>query len=230
MTTNALEMTERDRWARERLLESLDAYERGLADAPIVQKYAVDGVREAPADPSVGASAGGPITFVASDETPDRMGDVLRADGWELDAYQRNPVFLWAHDHTRTPVGRGVWTGVEGTRLLTTVAFAPTDFAREVESLYRGRFLRAVSVGFKAKAFAFRKGAEGRIDGVEFTRQELLEVSAVPVPANPQALARAFASGLEAPRLRPLFGLAEASADDDLGAVVEALRRLRGAA
>ena len=32
----------------------------------------------------------GPVTFVASDETEDRMGDVIVADEWELETYQRN--------------------------------------------------------------------------------------------------------------------------------------------
>ena len=223
--------TEQERWARERLLEALDAYRRGAADAPIVNKAAFGGVRAAPAD--------GPITFVASDESEDRMGDVIAAEGWELDDYQRNPVFLWAHDYTRTPVGRAVWTGVEGRRLLTSVVFAPTAFAREVEALYRQGFLRAVSVGFRAKAFVFRTAAGGG-EGVRFTRQELVEVSAVPVPANPSALAKAMAGGLDAPRLRSLFGMPAPHAEsapeasdelDDLRAapVLAALRRFRGA-
>ena len=229
-TAEREQQTEQERWARERLLEALDAYRRGTADAPIVSKAAFGGVRAAPAD--------GPVTFVASDETEDRMGDVIAADGWELEAYQRNPVFLWAHDYTRTPVGRAVWTGVEGKRLLTSVVFAPTPFAREVEALYRQGFLRAVSVGFRAKAFVFRNSSGGG-DGVRFTRQELVEVSAVPVPANPRALAKAMAGGLDAPRLRSLFGLGEApdpgepdASDevDDLRAapVIAALRRFRG--
>ena len=235
---DAVELTtERERWAREVLLESLEAYRRGLADAPVVQKFAVDGLRAVANE--------GPVTFVTSDESEDRLCDVIRTDGWDLDEYRRNPVFLWAHDYTRTPVGRSVWVGVEGTRLLNTVVFAPTEFAREVETLYRQRFLRAVSVGFRAKAFTFRKGSAGTIDGVEFTQQELLEVSAVPVPANPQALAKALQGGLELPRLRSLFTLAhpvsepqkkgrnggaEASGTLDplqVTQVVEALRRLR---
>ncbi len=190
-------MTERERWERERLMESLEAYRHGLADAPLVSKFAVDGIR-APLDE-------GPVTFVVSDESEDRLGDVIKADGWELEEYRHNPVFLWAHDYTRTPVGRSVWVGVEGSRLLSSVVFAPTEFAREVETLYRQRFLRAVSVGFRAKAFTFRKGANGAVDGVEFTKQELLEVSAVPVPANPQALSKALQAGLATPRLRSLF-------------------------
>ena len=69
------------------------------------------------------------------------------------------------------------------------------------------------------------------MDGVEYTKQELLELSAVPVPANPHALAKAFEGGLEAPRLRPLFGLdpsASSIAPEEAQRVLSELRRLRG--
>jgi hypothetical protein len=64
----------------------------------VVHKHALDGTLAAFADGPVGD---GPITFVASDETEDRLGDVLRSEGWDLDGYRRNPVFLWAHDYTQ---------------------------------------------------------------------------------------------------------------------------------
>ncbi len=204
METNAA-VTEMEQWERERLLESLDAYQMGVADAPYVRKYSIN--------------SGGlpnldrPLTFVASDETEDRMGDVVRADGWDLEGYLANPVFLWAHDHTRTPIGRSNWVAVDGTRLVATVEFAPTAFAQEVETLYRQRFLHAVSVGFRPRAFELRKGRDGAVVGVEYTKQELLEISAVPVPANPHALAKALRDGLAVPRLRPLFTFAGPPAD-----------------
>ena len=221
--------TEREQWERERLFESLEAYRRGLADAPTVHKYAVSTASVPNPDR--------PLTFVASDEAEDRLGDVVRADGWELDTYRHNPVFLWAHDVTRTPIGRSSWVGVEGKRLLATVEFAPTDFAHEVETLYRQRFLRAVSVGFRAKAFSFRRDPVRGVEGIEYSKQELLEISAVPVPANPRALARALANGLDVPRLRPLFtfnapGPGEGPATinaAEADRIVGALRALRSA-
>lgn len=222
MTTAA--PTARETWERERLLESLEAYRRGLTDAPTVKRFVVSHVLT----PNVDR----PLTFVASDETVDRMGDVVRTDGWDLAAYKRNPVFLWAHDYGRTPIGRSEWIGVEGTRLLATVEFAPTEFAKEVEVLYRQRFLRAVSVGFRAKAFTFRKGPRGTIEGVEYTKQELLEISAVPVPANPQALGKAFDAGLAAPRMRSLFAdCRDPGAISELEAeqVIAGLREMRQA-
>ena len=214
---------DRERWERERLLESLEAYRRGLADAPMVQKFSV----------SRGASPNEdrPLTVVASEESEDRLGDVVRANGWDLRAYRRNPVFLWAHDYTRTPIGRSSWVAVEERRLVATLEFAPTAFAREVETLYRRRFLRAVSVGFRAKAFSFRKGKDGTAQGIEYKEQELLELSAVPVPANPHALAKALDGGLSAPRLRPLFTFDMPPArvePEDAQRVLSELRRLRG--
>ena len=116
-------------------------------------------------------------------------------------------------------------------KLLATVEFAPTAFAQEVELLYRQRFLRAVSVGFRAREFSFRKGRDGSVDGVEYTRQELLELSAVPVPANPHALAKALEGGLDAPRLRPLFTFdlpPSPIVPEDAQRVLSELRRLRG--
>lgn len=216
-------VSERERWERERLLESLEAYRRGMADAPVVQKFSVSN--------AVTPNEDRPLTVVASEESADRLGDVVRAGGWELSAYKRNPVFLWAHDYTRTPIGRSSWVGVDGSKLLATVEFAPTAFAREVELLYRQRFLRAVSVGFRAREFSFRKSRDGSVDGVEYTKQELLELSAVPVPANPHALAKALEGGLEAPRLRPLFTFDLPPfpiAPEDAQRVLSELRRLRG--
>ena len=220
MTTAA--PTARETWERERLLESLDAYRRGLTDAPTVKRFMVNR--------AVTPNEDRPLTFVASDETIDRMGDMVRANGWDLTAYKRNPVFLWAHDYSRTPIGRSEWIGVDGTRLLATVEFAPTDFAKEVETLYRQRFLRAVSVGFRARAFTFRKGPQGAIEGVEYTKQELVEISAVPVPANPQALSKAFEAGLSAPRMRSLFTDCETRGsinEHEVQEVIAGLRAMR---
>ncbi len=215
--------SDRERWERERLYESLDAYRRGMADAPVVQKFVVNHASS--------PNEERPLTVVASDETVDRLGDVVRADGWDLRAYKRNPVFLWAHDYTRTPIGRSSWVGVDGSRLVATLEFAPTEFAREVETLYRQRFLRAVSVGFRPRAFTFRKGRDGGVEGIEYTSQELLELSAAPVPANPGALARALDGGVvSAPRLRSIFTFDPSPDSIDPEAarrLIAELRRLR---
>jgi HK97 family phage prohead protease len=130
------------------------------------------------------------LRFVASDETLDRVGDVIHASGWQLDNFQRNPVILWMHNHDLMPIGRCVEIGVEGKQLVGAVEFAPASinpFAEQVLQAYRGGFLSAVSVGFRALEYKFVQTDE-RPFGIDFLAQELWEFSAVTVPCNPNAL------------------------------------------
>src|ERR1700674_5500045 len=48
------------------------------------------------------------ITFVASTESTDRYGDIIRVSGWQTKNYMQNPVFLWAHRSTDPPIGKTV--------------------------------------------------------------------------------------------------------------------------
>ena len=79
-------------WQRERLLEALDAYQRGLGDAPVLHKW-----MESEVDRAIEHDDRS-MAFVISTAEVDRHGDVIMAEGWQLDSYQNNPVFLWAHD------------------------------------------------------------------------------------------------------------------------------------
>ena len=196
-------------WQRERLLEALDAYNRGLVDAPLLRK------RTESQTPGAGlAQASNPafdpapdtterMTFAISTGEVDRHGDVLAVDGWRLESYLRNPVFLWAHDYARPVIGRAarVWKGAR--ELLAEMDWAPTGFAQEVAMLYRSGYQRGVSVGFRPIRYEERRDARtGAFLGIRFLEQELLEVSAVPVPANAGALRRALDEAqLTAPRL-----------------------------
>ena len=48
-----------------------------------------------------------PIKFVASTANPDRYGDVVDQKGWDLRAYNRNPVVLFNHNPSQMPIGKG---------------------------------------------------------------------------------------------------------------------------
>ena len=133
----------------------------------------------------------GPVTFVLSTDEVDRHGDVVAADGWVLEWYRKNPLLLWAHDYRHPAIGRAVELWTEPHRLLAKMEFAPSEFAQEVAALYRAGFQWGVSVGFKPLRFEERRDEKtGAHLGVRFLEQELLEVSAVPVPANRNALRR----------------------------------------
>ncbi len=147
------------------------------------------------------------IEFAASTETPDRYGDVIRVDGWQLDNFQKNPVFLWAHRSEDPPIGRiiSATKDTSGTpTLVETVQFASADvypFADTVYKLYKAGFMNAVSVGFLPLEYEpLMTQSEDDEEsapfqtGWDFTMVEQLELSAVPIPANPEALGRVLKS------------------------------------
>lgn len=163
------------------------------------------------------------ITFVMSSEDVDRDGDIIRVSGWELDGFMRNPVFLVFHDQRQFPIGRVEEIRAAGVQLLGTVRFAEQgtyEVADVAYELYRQGIMNAVSVGFRGIEWEPREEGEGLI----FTRQELFELSAVPVPANPAAVAvaqksSAVASLFDAPR-------AANASEDAIDAVAKQLEEL----
>lgn len=162
------------------------------------------------------------LSFVLSDESIDREGDVIRAAGWKLDQYEKNPVVLWAHNYGGPPVARGVGVKTKGKRLVGKAEFI-TDgdselhkFAKAIYQLYRDGFMSAVSVGFNPLKWDQRKNKSGDVEGIEFTEQELLEFSLVPVPANANALIVARKSGIDTDPLIDFYRQADLEISDEL--------------
>ena len=152
-----------------------------MAEATVLPPYARN-------DKAAGSDSS-PLVFVASTGEVDRHGDTVAPGGWRLDGYRGNPVVLWAHDYRQPAIGRAdaVWS--DGRALLARLEFAPTEFAGQVERLYRQGYQRGVSVGFRPLWFEERRDpVNGAFLGIRFLEQELLEISAVPVPANGEAL------------------------------------------
>ena len=149
------------------------------------------------------------IDFVITTGTRDRMGDTINPKGWELANYRKNPVIQWAHDYDHPPIGRSlsVKRSTEHDGLVSRAQFAPTEtkgsFLGGVDTfnLYKEGYLHAVSVGFlptKKPVAVYEEDVEPSWEtfiGFDFPGNELLEYSAVPVPANPEALALGFKSG-----------------------------------
>jgi HK97 family phage prohead protease len=131
------------------------------------------------------------VRFIGTKESEDRTGDVIEAEGWQLDNFVKNPVFLWNHDPSLGPIGRVKQIIREGTSLLFDVEFAPpevSDLADRMFKLIKSGFLKAVSVGFIPKEFDFIRNSMDDITGIRFTKTELLELSAVSIPAHQDAL------------------------------------------
>lgn len=169
--------------------EQLEAYRKGQAEAPVMYRAATFDISETKAQNDDSEQ----MVFVASTEDVDRGGDLVRQDGWELANFKRNPVYQWAHNYSIPPLGTVPRVWVEGKNLVNTVQFDMDDpFAADIERKFRAKILRAQSVGFRALEFEERKNNKGFFADFEFLKQELLEISAVPIPMNQRALRKAI--------------------------------------
>ena len=133
------------------------------------------------------------ISFVASTDSVDRYGDVINQSGWNVEAYQRNPVVLLNHNANSLPIGKGAVSVKDG-QLMIEVEFDKDDeMAQRVERKARNGFLNAVSVGFNPIEAVQRSKlpkdhpAYTERGGNYFSKSELLEVSIVTIPANSEA-------------------------------------------
>lgn len=118
----------------------------------------------------------------------DRDMDRFAKGAWDLAAYMKNPVVLWAHNPIEPPIGKAISITEDEHGLLATTQFDDkSDKAMHIFSLFERKFLNAFSVGFIRKAFVM-EDAGGNQKGMAITEAELYEYSAVAIPANPGAL------------------------------------------
>jgi HK97 family phage prohead protease/HK97 family phage major capsid protein len=131
------------------------------------------------------------MDFILSDESIDRMGDVIQQDGWDVESFKKNPIALFNHN-PGFPIGTWKNLRVEDRSLRGQLKLAPEGTSPridEIRKLIDAGVLRAVSVGFRDLQSEMRKSEDGAWAGMRFLRQELIETSLVAVPANANALA-----------------------------------------
>ncbi len=147
------------------------------------------------------------VEVVASTTTEDSHGDVIEQD-WDLTRFLRNPVVLWNHNvfgayrysdgmsapEDLLPIGHCTSTSVTGGQLVATIKFGSAEYNPMSEKVFLGfveGHIRAVSVGFYPGVIA-----EEKVEGgyrYRLSQCELLEISAVPIPSNPDAVAKSAA-------------------------------------
>jgi len=141
---------------------------------------------------------------VASAPTPDRYNDIVEPT-WNLKRFMSNPVVPFAHDYTRPPVGKVRNLEVVNGLLVASIEWdeSPENpLGRTVASQFRRGFMSAVSVGFAPGEVVPRatlpEDSPYRADsGNLYKEPELLEISAVPIPAHQDALAIRSHQGAE---------------------------------
>lgn len=134
----------------------------------------------------------GTFEVIASTQTKDRHGEVVIQEGIDVKNFKKNPVILFGHNSWDLPIGKATSVKKEKNRLIIKGVFASEEsnpFAQQVRKLYDEGIMKAVSIGFISK-----ERAEN--DWRQITKSELLELSFVPIPANPQALAKMQEKGM----------------------------------
>ena len=150
----------------------------------------------------------GRFSAVVSTEAIDRDGDRILVSGWKnLDEFMQHPVILSSHNYHSLQNQIGEWESMKvvGKKLVGVGHFyidqgnAEADWANVLAAKQRLAF----SVGFIPDFEMATRIDEGdRFFGnYEFNGQELLEVSAVTIPANPQALQRLKGMAMADPTL-----------------------------
>jgi HK97 family phage prohead protease len=156
------------------------------------------------------------VDVIASSAALDAYGEIVVQD-WNLDRFNANPVVFFGHDSRGLPIGSASDVRVEGGKLMATLNLVDAQanpLAEQVWQSIKQGSLRAVSVGFRA-------GAATTIDlngkqVIALSGNELLEISLVGIPANPEAVAiaaksletiRAMARDDKEPIMRKLYAL-----------------------
>lgn len=149
------------------------------------------------------------VKIVASTERVARDGGVVPMSAWAgggTRAFLKNPVILFAHDGSKPPVAQAVHMELDTAkgRMVQWWRFHAglTDdehdrLANRLRALYSVGGMRAASIGFRIEKMrdptedevAAAKKVKDRVPWWVAEKAELVETSAVPVPADPHALA-----------------------------------------
>lgn len=148
------------------------------------------------------------VRFVASTESLDRHNSIIKSEGWDLEAYRKNPIVGWDHDvyggwRAADPdniIGRAD-VKVENSELIADITFEDELVNKKADKIFRkvkGGTLNAVSVGFLPVKEHRGDPEAGEVrDATYYDAVELVEISAVPIGSNRDAVKNALKSGTD---------------------------------
>ena len=146
---------------------------------------------------------------IASTAALDRDKEVLVPKGAVTEQFMKNPVMLMIHNYREVPIGKVLAIDVAKDAVTFSFSFADTEDGNKLKGLYDTGFMNAFSVGlYPLKSMWIEDqtpdqfdviNTDGTKDTFDLTKYkvrpqrvvlswELLEISPVPVPSNPEAL------------------------------------------
>lgn len=150
------------------------------------------------------------VDYIASDPSLDCYNEIVVPQGVDFSRFSKNAPFVNSHDYgdIRNLLGRVIDFRVEKGAVVERVRFAvqENDLAALAFRLTEGGYLRAVSVGFMPKRYAFAGSKEfaEMVKELKLSAElvaqcrcihrewEQIELSACVIGANPNALVKGF--------------------------------------
>jgi hypothetical protein len=134
------------------------------------------------------------FAHVVTSKTIDRDDEVVLPKGARLDTYRENPMVFFNHRSMEPPIAQNLELSIDDNeRMWALSKFAGLDQLHEkaemLYRLYRDRFMRAWSIGFRVLTDSREPLVPGQ-RGRSILEWEMLEYSGVGIPANPDAVMR----------------------------------------
>ena len=131
-------------------------------------------------------------SMTVSTSIPDRDNDRVLPQGGDFQHFLRNPVLCWGHSHSDLPIGTVTQLASDATGVRMQWKWLHNDaFADRVRNAYEQGVVRAASIGFIPQ-----RSVRNEYGGEDHREWELIEISLVSVPANPQAVRTLKSLGL----------------------------------
>jgi len=161
------------------------------------------------------------VTAIISTDAIDRDREVILPKGVNLDEYEKNKIVLWSHQYDELPIAKALWVKKGRKGITAKIKFATTAKAEEIYQLFKGKFLKAFSIGFMVNNSHPPTPAEIKKtpEWAEVHRiiddSELLEFSSVNVGSNRGALAIAVKSLNLSEITQKELGIEDEETDED---------------
>ena len=184
------------------------------------------------------------VATIAS-EALSHGGQVVNISGIDLTIYRANPVVLWSHMSWMPPMGVNLWIKRDGNKLVAKTRFAERPknhegqwFPDTLLALYAQGVLKGVSVGLKVTEVKYsddiakedrqafpaldQKGAWALIK-----KSILLEYSCCSIPANPEALRKAYAAGMQQipPEMEKMLAIDEIVPPEETAEIIDIVKQ-----
>ena len=122
-------------------------------------------------------------TFILSDNSVNSHGFIVKTEGIDTTRFCKNPIMLYNHDRNGGIIGRWEKLRVVDGKLLADAVFDEKDgLGAMINDKVKRGFINSVSIGMNPLEETIENGIRTVI------KSELVEVSIVDIPANPNAV------------------------------------------